>query len=93
MSWIYYNNNSKSVYLQNWCIFKQSLYGTSLTCDFQYFLLVFYRRPPDGVTKIVISTNIAETSITIDDVCFVIDTGKMKEKRFVGVNDLKVAHP
>ncbi|KAJ3097709.1 ATPdependent RNA helicase [Phlyctochytrium planicorne] len=41
-----------------------------------------FNRPPKGTVKIVIATNVAETSITIDDVTFVIDSGRMKETRF-----------
>jgi ATP-dependent RNA helicase DHX29 len=38
--------------------------------------------PPPGTIKIVLSTNIAETGVTIPDVTCVIDTGKHKEMRF-----------
>jgi len=41
-----------------------------------------FQRPPTGVHKIVLATNIAETAITIDDVGFVIDSGRMKENRY-----------
>ncbi len=40
------------------------------------------QRPPSGKRKIVLSTNIAETSLTIDDVSFVVDTGRAKEKDY-----------
>ena len=35
-----------------------------------------------GEHKIILSTNIAETSVTIDDVAVVIDTGRLKEKSY-----------
>ncbi|KAG8713990.1 hypothetical protein FRC11_010257 [Ceratobasidium sp. 423] len=38
--------------------------------------------PPSGVRKIVVSTNIAETGVTIPDITCVIDSGKHKEMRF-----------
>lgn len=37
---------------------------------------------PKGTRKIVISTNIAETSVTIEDIVFVVDTGRLKERRY-----------
>ena len=39
-------------------------------------------KAPRGTVKVVVSTNVAETSLTIDDITVVIDAGKMKEMRY-----------
>ena len=41
-----------------------------------------FRPPPRGKTKIVVATNIAETSITIPDCTVVIDSCRVKETGF-----------
>ena len=41
-----------------------------------------FKKTRKGVRKIILATNIAETSVTIEDVGYVIDTGKAKEKNY-----------
>lgn len=40
---------------------------------------------PEGIRKCIVSTNIAETSVTIDGVRFVVDSGKVKEMSYDAV--------
>ncbi|KAK0308405.1 putative ATP-dependent RNA helicase ucp12 [Friedmanniomyces endolithicus] len=47
-----------------------------------------FARPPKGMRKVVASTNVAETSITIDDIVAVIDTGRVKETSFDPANNM-----
>lgn len=43
--------------------------------------------------KIVLATNIAESSITIDDVVYVVDCGKAKETSYDALNKLACLLP
>ncbi|MQM15968.1 hypothetical protein Taro_048919 [Colocasia esculenta] len=46
-----------------------------------------FDKPENGVRKIVLATNMAETSITINDVVFVVDCGKAKETSYDALNN------
>ena len=39
-----------------------------------------FEKAPEGMRKVVVSTNIAETSLTVDGIIYVIDTGYCKLK-------------
>ena len=39
-----------------------------------------FEKAPDGMRKVVVSTNIAETSLTVDGIIYVVDTGYCKLK-------------
>ncbi|XP_068648329.1 ATP-dependent RNA helicase DEAH11, chloroplastic-like isoform X2 [Aristolochia californica] len=61
-----------------------------LSCEEQ--VLVFQEYP--GKRKVIFATNLAETSLTIPDVRYVVDSGMVKESRFDpgnGMNVLKVS--
>lgn len=47
-----------------------------------------FQKPPHGLRKVVAATNVAETSITIDDIVAVIDTGRVKETSFDPANNM-----
>nr|CAD1838386.1 unnamed protein product [Ananas comosus var. bracteatus] len=51
---------------------------------------LIFVKPEDGVRKIVLATNLAETSITINDVVFVVDCGKAKETSYDALNNTLV---
>ncbi|KAI9661250.1 MAG: hypothetical protein M1821_009577 [Bathelium mastoideum] len=63
-------------FMQGWLI--HPLHSTISSEDQQQAFLI----PPQGMRKIVLSTNITETSVTIPDIVCVIDTAKHKEMRY-----------
>ncbi|KAK2085393.1 Pre-mRNA-splicing factor ATP-dependent RNA helicase PRP16 [Saguinus oedipus] len=52
-----------------------------------------FQKAPDGVRKCIVATNIAETSLTVDGIMFVIDSGYCKLKVFnprIGMDALQI---
>jgi ATP-dependent RNA helicase DHX57 len=47
-----------------------------------------FKPVPAHIRKIVVATNVAETSITIEGVVYVIDTGRVKETQFEAANSM-----
>ncbi|KAF9076296.1 hypothetical protein BDP27DRAFT_1314204 [Rhodocollybia butyracea] len=43
---------------------------------------VIFEPPREGVRRIILATNIAETSVTIPDVVYVVDSARLKEQRY-----------
>ncbi|XP_070706567.1 3'-5' RNA helicase YTHDC2 isoform X2 [Pempheris klunzingeri] len=73
---ILYDDKRFSIHSESYQVF--TLHSDMQTLDQKKAM----KTSPPGIRKIILSTNIAETSITINDVVFVIDSGKVKEKSF-----------
>lgn len=57
-------------------------------------MIAFQPRPKGCNRKVILATNIAETSITVEGIKFVVDTGKYKVREFssvTGMESLKLA--
>ena len=54
---------------------------------------IIFDPAPNGTRKVVLATNIAETSITIDDVTLVIDTGLHKVMTYDTLNQIRSLSP
>ncbi|XP_062091649.1 DExH-box ATP-dependent RNA helicase DExH3 [Humulus lupulus] len=48
---------------------------------------LIFDKPPPNVRKVILATNMAEASITINDVVFVVDCGKAKETTYDALNN------
>lgn len=54
---------------------------------------LIFKKPQPGIRKIIIATSIAETSITIEDVIYVVDSGRTKLSRFDASNNIEILKP
>ena len=52
-------------------------------------MIAFRPRPPACTRKVILATNIAETSVTVDGIKFVVDCGKYKSRDFNSVTGME----
>lgn len=67
---------SEAAFQKGWVVY--TLHSSIASDDQEKAFVV----PPEGIRKIVIATNIAETGITIPDITAVVDAGREKTMRF-----------
>jgi ATP-dependent RNA helicase DHX29 len=76
---------SEPVFQQGWIV--HALHSSIASEEQEKAFLI----PPEGMRKIVIATNIAETGITIPDITAVIDAGKEKTMRYVLAHQVHIS--
>ena len=59
-------------------------YATLVRHQHSPFQAKIFQRAPDGLRKCVVATNIAETSLTLDGIMYVVDSGYCKMKVGLG---------
>ncbi|KAL9687667.1 hypothetical protein QQ045_032074 [Rhodiola kirilowii] len=64
-------------------VLLQTCHGSMATSEQK----LIFEKPPPNIRKIILATNMAEASITINDVVFVIDCGKAKETTYDALNN------
>lgn len=52
-------------------------------------MIAFQPKPPGCIRKLVLATNIAETSVTLDGIRYVVDSGKHKTRDFSGTTGME----
>ena len=79
--------NFRKFYLENAAIYP--LHSLMPTRDQKEI----FAKPPPHIRKIILATNIAETSITIEDVVYVVNCGKVKMTKFDVKNNIGTFKP